>query len=131
MPAIVIQILEACVVPLLGVLTAFLISWIKAKTAELQEKTDNEMLQKYLGMLAETITDCVAATTQTYVDNLKVENAFTAEAQAAAFEATKEAVLNILSDEAKDYLAAIYGDLNILIANKIEAEVKIQKMPAA
>jgi hypothetical protein len=58
---------------------------------------------------------------------LKKENAFTAEAQKEAFNQTFNAIMAVLTDEAKEYLTTIYGDLTTYIANKIEAEVKINK----
>ena len=35
----------------------------------------------------------------------------------------------ILSQEAKEYLESIYGDLNAEIMNRIEAQVGIEKKP--
>lgn len=78
-------------------------------------------------MLNNTIYDCVTATTQTYVEALKKENAFTKEAQIEAFNLTFNAVMSILNEDAKKYLTVAYGDLNIYIANKIEAEVQFSK----
>lgn len=124
------NIFEVCIIPLLGVLTAYLVSYIKAKSEELIKKSDNELADKYIEMLANTITDCVIATNQTYVDNLKKENMFTAEAQKEAFDKTYAAVMNILTDDAKDYLAEMYGDLSAYITMKIEAEVNISKLPS-
>lgn len=122
------QILEVCIIPLLGVLTAFLIKFINMKSAEIQNKVDNETADKYIAMLADTITACVIATNQTYVEALKKENAFTAEAQKEAFNLTFNAVMAILTDDAKDYLTEIYGDLTAYITTKIEAEVNISKI---
>jgi hypothetical protein len=34
----------------------------------------------------------------------------------------------ILTDEAKEYLSAIYGDVTTYITNKIEAEVNLSKI---
>ena len=59
---------------------------------------------------------------------LKKDNAFTAEAQKEAFNLTYNAVMAILTDEAKEYLAEIYGDVAAYITNKIEAEVNISKI---
>ena len=81
-------------------------------------------------MLAKTITDCVVATNQTYVDNMKNQNCFDAEAQRHAFQMTYMAVLNLITDEARVYLDAFYGDLNSYITNKIEAEVNWNKTSA-
>ena len=127
MPAILIQIFEVCIIPLLGVLTAYLVKWLKAKSNEIQAKTDNDLADKYIAMLTDTITACVSATTQTYVDTLKASGSFDKEAQEQAFKMTYEAVLGILTDEAKEYLVSAVGDLQVYVTNKIEAEVKAQK----
>ena len=78
-------------------------------------------------MLTDTISACVIATNQTYVEALKKENAFTKEAQQQAFDMTFNAVMDVLTDDAKEYLTHIYGDLTAYISNKIEAEVQINK----
>lgn len=122
------QIFEVCIVPLLGVLTCFLVNYIKAKTVELNTNNSNELLSKYLTMLSDTVCDCVIATNQTYVEALKNKNAFDAEAQKVAFEMTYNAVIKVLSEEAKDYLTNIYGDLSTYITNMIEAEVNRNKV---
>jgi hypothetical protein len=124
------QIFQVCIIPLLGVLTTYLIKYIQVKAEEVKTTTDNELTKKYVDMLAKTISDCVIATNQTYVDNMKKENAFDAEAQRHAFQVTYAAVLNLLTDEAKKYLEAFYGDLNGYITNKIEAEVNWNKTSA-
>lgn len=125
------QILEVCIIPLLGILTAYVVKFINAKSAELQAKVDNDTADKYIAMLDDTICACVVATTQTYVEALKKENAFTKEAQVEAFNLTFNAVMAVLSDEAKEYLTAIYGDLTAYITNKIEAEVNMSKIVPA
>jgi hypothetical protein len=56
------QVFEVCIVPLLGVLTCFLVNYIKAKTTELNTNNSNELLSKYLTMLSDTVCDCVIAT---------------------------------------------------------------------
>lgn len=121
------QILEVCIIPLLGVLTAFIVKFIKVKSNEITMKVENDKADKYVNMLANTISECVIATNQTYVEALKKENAFTAEAQKQAFQMTLDSVMAVLTDEAKDYLVQIYGDLSAYIATKIEAEVNLSK----
>lgn len=121
------QIFELCVIPLLGVLTMYAVNYIKAKTAELKTTNSNEILVKYLDMLSATVIECVIATNQTYVNSLKGQNAFTEEAQKIAFQKTYDAVIAILSDDAKEYLTNVYGDLSTFIMNMIEAEVNRNK----
>lgn len=122
------EILQVCVIPLLGVLTAYAIKFINFKSLEIQNQIDNDLTDKYIAMIADTISACVMATNQTYVEVLKKQNAFTAEAQKGAFNLTYNAVMSILTDDAKDYLAEIYGDVSAYITNKIEAEVNINKI---
>ncbi len=121
------NILEVCIIPLLGVLTAYLVNFIKIKSEELAEKSKNEMADKYIKMLTDTITDCVIATNQTYVEALKKDKIFTKEAQEEAFKKTYDAVMLVLTEDAKNYLTEIYGDLTAYISMKIEAEVNISK----
>lgn len=125
------QILEVCIIPLLGILTAYFVKWVNAKSVEIQHKVDNDTADKYIAMLDDTICACVIATTQTYVEALKKDNAFTKEAQKEAFNLTFNAVMAVLTDDAKKYLAEVYGDLTAYITNKIEAEVSLNKITPA
>lgn len=127
MTELLIQIFEVCIIPLLGVLTTFAIKFINTKTNEISEKVYNETQQKYLTMLNDTIIECVIATTQTYVESLKKQNQFDAEAQKKAFDETYKAVVAILTDEAKEYIAEAVGDLDLYITQKIEATVNLHK----
>ena len=121
------QVFELCIIPLLGIITVYIVQFIKTKTKELNSNNSNEVLSKYIEMLSNTICECVIATNQTYVDSLKKQGRFDAEAQKKAFEMTYNAVIGILSEEAKVYLTSIYGDLTAYITNMIEAEVNKNK----
>ena len=121
------EIFQVCIIPLLGVLTAYLVKFIKAKSKELTNQIENDIADKYIIMLSETISDCVIATNQTYVEALKKKNAFTAEAQQEAFQMTYDAIMSVLTEDAKEYLRDAYGDLNAYITAKIEAEVNKSK----
>lgn len=121
------QIMEVVIIPLLGVLTAYIVKLVNTKINEISEKRNNELEKKYLDMLSKTVTECVMATTQTYVDSLKKKGEFTVEAQKEAFNQTYTAVMTILSEDAKEYLNEAVGDLNLYITQKIEAEVGINK----
>lgn len=125
---ILIQLFEIVLIPLIGTLTTFGIVLIKNKAAQIAARTEDETKQKYIDMLAETITKCVAATTQTYVDSLKASGNFNAEAQQEAFQKSFDAVMLVLTNDAKEYLSHIYGDLTAYITQAIEAEVKANKI---
>lgn len=121
------QVFELCIIPLLGIVTFYIVQFIRTKTEELNANNSNEILSKYVEMLSNTICECVIATNQTYVDSLKAQGKFDAEAQKKAFEMTFNSVISILTDEAKVYLTSIYGDLTAYITNMIEAEVNKNK----
>ena len=125
--SILSQLFEIVIFPLLGVGTIYLISLIKTKSQELKQKKDDELYHKYLTMLENTIVDCVLATTQTYVEALKKEGAFDADAQKVAFTKTYTSVMKILTEDAKEYLEQALGDLESYIYNKIESEVALNK----
>ena len=78
-------------------------------------------------MLNNTITDCVIATTQTYVDTLKKQGKFDKEAQEQAFLMTFNTVSSLLTEESKKYLNEAIEDLDLYIKQKIESEVNINK----
>ena len=121
------QIFEVCIIPLLGVLTTFLVRYINTKMKTLAETTNDEKQKKYIEMLNNTITDCVIATTQTYVDTLKKQGKFDKEAQEQAFLMTFNAVSGLLTEESKKYLNEAIEDLDLYIKQKIESEVNINK----
>lgn len=127
MPEIVIQIIQVCVIPLLGILTKFLVDFLSAKRDELNSKTDSEITQKYTNMIYQTVVDCVIATNQTYVESLKKSGSFDEAAQKEAFNRTMSAVMAILSDDAKEYITEATGDLNTYLTQLIEAEVNKRK----
>ena len=124
---LIAQIFEICIIPLLGILTSYLVMFIKNKTQTLKEETNNELYHKYMNLLQETITSCVIATNQTYVESLKNRGAFDKAAQEEAFKRTFEAVMNILSLDAVEYLNSAVGDLNTYIIKSIEAQVNMNK----
>ena len=84
-PELINQLFEIVIIPLLGALTIYAVKWINVKTKKISKETDNETLNKYLKMLSETITKCVIATNQTYVETLKKQGKFDEEAQKIAF----------------------------------------------
>ena len=124
---ILVQIFQVCIIPLLGILTSYLVSFLKAKKENLAASTDSEIARKYTEMIIDTVTRCVIATNQTYVDTLKKEGRFDAEAQKEAFNMTLNAVLQTLSEDAKQYVVEATGDLNTYLTELIESLVHQNK----
>ena len=115
------------VAALIVALSTFLCVFIKNKTEQLKLVSNNETVNKYIGIATEVITDCVNMVTQTYVETLKKQNKFDKEAQQEAFSQCKQQVLNLLTDEAKLVIQEVYGDIDKWIDTKIESTVNINK----
>lgn len=118
---------EICIVPLLGLVVGFLVTWINAKRKEALAKTDNEMAQACINIVADVINSAVICTTETYVKSMKNQNLFDVEAQKTALDKTKTVVMETLSEETKTRLSGLYGDLNKYIETKIEEAIKNNK----
>lgn len=121
------DIFNLCIVPLLGIITNYLVKYFQKKTSEIESKANNELVTKYIYLLDDMIHDCVIATNQTYVNALKNKNAFDKEAQKEAFNQTYDKVMEILSDEMRIKLLDVYDDLQSYIFTKIEVEVNLNK----
>ena len=113
---------------LLSALFAYLIVYINKKKQALLETSKSEIEKKYIEKISKTITDCVIATNQTFVETLKKENAFTKEAQEEAFQKTITNVMSILNEDCIEYLESITSDITVYLRNKIEAEVNKNKI---
>jgi hypothetical protein len=120
-------VFELIVYPVIGIAGIYLTYLISVKIQELKQRTESELADKYLSMLDDTIANAVLATTQTYVESLKSQGKFDAEAQKAAFTQTYEAVMRVLTDEAIKYINTSVGDLETYVTNKIESNVKMSK----
>ena len=118
------QIFQVCVIPLLGVFTAFVVALIKSKINNINAKTNNELLKSTLSTVETIVVNAVIATNQTYVDALKGQNAFDAEAQKIAFQKTYDAVMASLTEDTKNGLMKLTTDLNLYITEMIEAKTK-------
>lgn len=120
-------IVEVCLIPLLGIITRYFVVWLTVKAEEAKAKTSNETTSKYITMIKDTVSNCVIATNQTYVNALKDKDAFSREAQITALNLTLNQVISLLSEDAKAYIIEIAGDLNNYLKPMIEAEVNKNK----
>ena len=121
------QVFEFCFIPLMFILTGTIVYVVHWKKNQVIKELDNETAKQYVEMLDRTITDCVLATNQTYVEALKKAGSFDLDAQKQAFKLTYDAVMSILTDDAQEYLNLIVKDLTTYVTNKIEAQVVINK----
>ena len=127
-PVIIAELFQVVLIPLLAFLVKYFCQFVNIKAEEIKQKNENETFKKYIDMLNETIQNTVVATNQTYVESLKAQGKFDAEAQRVAFQMTYDEIMKTLGDEAKKYLSSAVGDLNSYITNAIEKNVNQNKV---
>lgn len=120
-------ILTAILIAAIPVITSELTKFLKLQVQTIKEKTKQEVLNKHIDRAEKVVEDIVEAISQTTVDNLKKQGAFTKEKQDEAFNEAKSKVLEVLTKESKEALQEAYDDLNIWIDTQIESAVKRNK----
>lgn len=127
MKEFVFTLLQAVLSVAIPVATAYLVAFLKKKSAQAQAQIENDTAKHYLDEITNAVATAVSATSQTYVDALKKDNAFTKEAQLEALNKAKDTALAILSPAAAQFIAEVYGDLGSFLTAKIEEAVRVQK----
>ena len=122
------MLIELVLLPAIPVIVTYVVKTLKAHIEAKIADVNNKDVAEYLTQICDIISQVVTSTTQTYVDALKAQGKFDANAQKQAFEKTKTAILSMLSEEARDLLEKLYGDVDTWLETKIEQEVKIQKI---
>lgn len=120
-------IVYGVLVPILPVLTAYLVQVLRAMTKEAKNNIHSNIINKYITIAEDAVSTAVVSVSQTYVDSLKVSGTFDPAAQKEAFEKARLKALAIMGEAAKETIEATYGDLNIWVDNKIEYYIGIYK----
>lgn len=109
-------------------LAAVIIKLITAKIAYITAKTQDEKKIRFLTWLEEdVIVKCINTTTQTYVDELKKQGNFNADAQKIAMEKTTEAILTVLTEADKELLETYVDDISTWITTRVESYMQSLK----
>jgi vacuolar-type H+-ATPase subunit H len=122
---------QVLIIPIITITAALLVNLIKKKADEVAEKTDNAYFKSAIEEAGNIVSQAVAYTSQTYVDSLKKDGKFDAKAQKQAFDKAKEAALLLLTNESKEAVASIYGDLTVWLQTKIEQTIHEQHLSTA
>jgi len=127
MKEILTTLVQVVVIPAIPVLVTYLVKYLKAKAEQTTTRINNELIRTYLQEATDAVLQAVTYTAQTYVDTLKKQGKFDKEAQKIAFNTAKDIALKLLTDEAKQMIEDLYGDLMLWLETKIEQTVKEQK----
>lgn len=113
-------VVTVVVIPLISLLGGKLIQLISSKIKD-------EKASSYLTQATNIVLDAVRSVFQTYVEALKKEGKFDADAQLVALNKAKEIALNQLSDDLKEFITKNFGNLTSWLANQIEASINLLK----
>ncbi len=127
MKEILTTLVQVVVIPAIPVLVTYLVKYLKAKAEQTTTRINNELIRTYLQEATDAVLQAVTYTAQTYVDTLKKQGKFDKEAQKIAFNTAKDIALKLLTDEAKQMIEDLYGDLMLWLETKIEQTVNEQK----
>ena len=93
----------------------------------LNTKINDENAKKQLTKATEIVTSAVRSVLQTYVDTLKANGTFDAEAQKTALTKAKEMALNQMNIDVQNFIEDNYGDLDNWLTVQIEATINLIK----
>jgi hypothetical protein len=124
---LLMTLIQVVIIPAIPILVGYLVKLLKAKAEQTTVKINNELVRQYLQEAIDAVLQAVTYTAQTYVDSLKKQGEFDADAQKVAFTKAKEIALQLLTEDAKQMIADLYGDVTVWLDTKIEQTVKEQK----
>lgn len=126
--ALLNEVFHAIIKVVVPILAYYVINFIRAKYLEVTARLGNDAFYETREEILDLIISVVNSTSQTYVDNLKKDGVFTAEAQAEAFNITKNTILSLIDEESKELLATFYTDVDSWLNIQIESAVRQSKV---
>lgn len=100
-------------------------------TVLINKYVKNDKLKNILASLNEVIQKAVSEVYQTYVEALKKDGMFDAEAQKEALNKALEIIKTNASKDVMDWLKANYTDIDVYLKSQIEAMIGLLKNKAS
>ena len=112
------------VISVVSIIVTALASWgVTELTRLINSKIKDANAQEMLSSAVTTVSDVVKQVYQTYVEALKGQNAFTAEAQKEALAKALETIEAVLPEKVKAYLTDNFGNMEAWLTTQIEAAI--------
>lgn len=115
---------------ILPVVAKYVVNLIQAKIAEskvIEEVTKNENVSNIVKDALSDVMDAVLYVNQVYVDSLKAQGKFDAEAQQIAFNKAYAKAASLISEGTKTVIDELYGSFDKWLNLKIESSVNVAK----
>lgn len=112
------------VISVVSIIVTALASWGVTELKRLiNSKIKDANAKEMLSSAVTTVSDVVKQVYQTYVEALKGQNAFTAEAQKEALAKALETIEAVLPEKVKAYLTDNFGNMEAWLTTQIEAAI--------
>lgn len=121
------EILYLIITGIVPLLITYGIIFLKVKIKEQEKKLENDQLIKYIDAATDAISKAVLTVSQTYVDTLKKEGKFDAEAQKTAKQMAIDKAKALITAESKTAIETLYTDFEAYLNDAIESLVKENK----
>ena len=122
------QVLYTVITGILPVVTVFIVNYLRTKIKENTGKIENDTIQKYLDSAVEAISIAVTAISQTYVDSMKKAGKFDAAAQEEAKRMAIQKAKELITEDARKAVEAVYSDFDKFLDAMIESIVRESKI---
>ena len=124
MQEMLLTVIQAVIVAVIPIVSAYLVKFLNAKSAQASEAVKSELLSRYILEIEIAVCDAVSCVSQTYVDKMKEKEQWTDVEHRIAFDKAVKLAKSMLSESATKFIMDAYGDLYSYIGTKVEAEVK-------
>jgi hypothetical protein len=101
--------------------------WFKRLADNVKAKTKNEKVNEVLYRVRNLVQDAVLTVQQTFTEQLKKDGKFDKEQQKIALQKAIDIILANLTEEAKDILNEIYGDIYKWLEVQVESIIALRK----
>ena len=121
------ELLKIVIMIVVPVATSVLTYYAQKYFNQLIDENVSDEMEATLTKGFQILMDSVNYVQQTYVDSLKQQDKFTAEAQKEAFELAKKRAIELMNQYTQDAIIHIYGNLDTYIDTMIESIINQNK----
>lgn len=122
------DIIYLIITGIMPLLIMYAMTFLKVKIKEYQKNLDNDQLNRYIDAATDAITKAVISVNQTYVDTLKRQGKFDAEAQSKAKQMAIDKAKELITADSKAAINTLYNDFEAYLNDAIEELVRENKI---
>lgn len=122
------QLMYLVITGILPFVTIYFANYVKSIIQNNANKVENEQIEHLISYAGEAISCAVVTVSQTYVDTMKKQGKFDAEAQAIAKQMAIDKAKELISKEMKTAIESVYTNFDAYLDNYIETIVRESKI---